>query len=216
MRGIHLIWAAAASFLQPTLAELLGPVDTTSGRVEAVPGKNAGNVSAFLGIPFAQPPTGPRRWLRPAPYIKKSGEETAVANKKQHVRDCPGSIALPGAAAPLPGDPEDCLYLSVWAPPTGTTPKAVLIWIYGGAFVGGSHAAPVTDGSRLAAQQDVIVVAGNYRLTLFGYPGSKELPDQNAGLLDQRLVVEWARDNIANFGGDPNKMVLVRRSLLAI
>jgi cholinesterase len=213
MRGNCLLPALLA-VLQPTLArvasvKVASPVDTTSGKVEAVPGKHAAEVSAYLGIPFALPPTGERRWLKPQPF--KGDKSDKIVNAKQHIRDCPGSISLPGAT-PKPGDPEDCLYLSVWAPErkAGDAPKAVLIWIYGGAFVGGSHASSVTDGSKLAAAQDVVVVAGNYRLALFGYPGSKELPDQNAGLLDQRLVVEWARDNIANFGGDPNKMIMVR------
>jgi cholinesterase len=118
-------------------------------------------------------------------------------------------LSLPGMTAREPT--EDCLYLSVWAPAKtpADTPKAVLVWIYGGGFVGGSTSMAMTDGSLLAKNQDVIVVAGNYRLSVFGFPGGPGLPDQNVGLLDQRAVVEWTRDNIAAFGGDPNKIVIV-------
>jgi cholinesterase len=101
--------------------------------------------------------------------------------------------------------------LSVWAKPykEGDTLKPVMVWIYGGAFVGGSAGMDLTDGSLLASRQNVIVVAMNYRLSVMGFPGAPGLPDQNLGILDQRMAVEWVRNNSRSFGGDPNQIVLV-------
>jgi cholinesterase len=97
---------------------------------------------------------------------------------------------------------EDCLSLNIWTKPqSGEKAKAVLLWIYGGAFSVGSTNAPYYNGARLADEEDVIVASVNYRVNIFGFPNAPGLPDQNVALLDQRLAVEWLRDNIAAFGG---------------
>ncbi|KAL9016369.1 MAG: hypothetical protein Q9185_006288 [Variospora sp. 1 TL-2023] len=107
---------------------------------------------------------------------------------------------------------EDCLKLNVWTKPTqGEKKKAVLFWLYGGGFTKGTTNTFLYDGEFLADTQDVIVVSANYRVSLFGFPGLPGL-DQNVGLLDQRLAVEWVRDNIAAFGGDPNRITLFGQS----
>jgi carboxylesterase type B len=198
----------ASVLLAPTLAAVFayqigGPVSTTSGLVTGTAGRNAQDVSAYLGIPFALPPVAARRWAAPERF-----KSDKAINATKFGADCPGTLTL-GAGGP---PNEDCLSLSVWVPPraAGDAPKAVMVWIYGGAFVGGSSAMSMTDGSSLAKNQDVIVVAINYRLAILGFPGAPGLADQNLGLLDQRAAVEWTRDNIAGFGGDPNKIVLVR------
>ncbi|KAL8716533.1 MAG: hypothetical protein Q9225_006145 [Loekoesia sp. 1 TL-2023] len=103
---------------------------------------------------------------------------------------------------------EDCLKLNIWTKPIeGEKKKAVLIWLYGGGFTKGTTNTFLYDGEFLADTQDVIVVSANYRVSLFGFPGLPGL-DQNVGLLDQRLAVEWVRDNIAAFGGDPSRITL--------
>lgn len=97
---------------------------------------------------------------------------------------------------------EDCLSINVWTKPqSGEKAKAVLLWIYGGAFSVGSTNAPYYNGARLADEEDVIVASVNYRVNIFGFPNAPGLPNQNLALLDQRLAVEWLRDNIAAFGG---------------
>ncbi|QGZ94894.1 carboxylesterase/lipase family protein [Terricaulis silvestris] len=100
---------------------------------------------------------------------------------------------------------EDCLFLNVWTPAlSGSRPVA--LYIHGGAYNTGSGSSPVTDGARLAAYGDVVVVTLNHRLNAFGYAylAGHGFPDSgNAGQLDLILALEWVRDNIANFGGDP-------------
>jgi carboxylesterase type B len=201
MRGPLLAAAGLVS-----LAHAAAPVRTTSGTLSGVPGKNAAGTTAYLGIPFARPPVGALRFRAP---VRLQAPDTA-RNASKYGQDCPGTINLGGAGPGVPGITDDCLYLNVWAPPraSGAPAKAVLVWLYGGGFVGGGTSQGY-DASLLASSQDVVVVTTNYRLTIFGYPGSPEVPDKNPGLLDQRMAVEWTRDNIAAFGGDPKKIVLV-------
>ncbi|TID22676.1 hypothetical protein E2P81_ATG01804 [Venturia nashicola] len=182
-------------------------------------------VSEYLGIPYAQPPVGPLRW-RPAEPYKASPGTPLVANKFSP--DCPANVAGFSNATSLNsvkgvvlaslgqyGDQydEDCLSINVWTKPQDGGPvKAVLVWIYGGGFALGSTASPSYNGARLAAQEDVVVVSMNYRLNIFGFPSAPGLLDQNLGLLDQRLAIEWIRDNIVAFGGDPKRITLFGES----
>ena len=192
--------------------EVGASVKTTSGILTGTMGTNSPDVSAYLGIPFAIPPVGSRRWTAPERFSNPDDSVNATAFRS----DCKGTIAFDVLSAVDPQ--EDCLYLNVWVPPKGldTAPKPVMVWIYGGAFVGGSAALLFTEGSLLAKQGDVIVVAMNYRLSIMGFPGAPDLPDQNLGLLDQRAAVEWTRDNIAAFGGDPDKITLVSKMSLGL
>jgi cholinesterase len=123
---------------------------------------------------------------------------------------------------------EDCLTLNVWSKPqTGEKAKAVLVWIFGGGFATGNSANPIYNGEFIADNEDVVVVSlkydqprritsmpllifGSYRLGIFGFPGITGIDglEQNAGLLDQRTAVEWVRDNIAAFGGDPKRITI--------
>jgi cholinesterase len=108
---------------------------------------------------------------------------------------------------------EDCLFLNVFTKPqVGEKNKAVMVWFYGGGFSMGDSATPLYIGSKLAATQDVVVVTINYRMNVFGFPGAPTLPDQNLGILDQRLAVEWVRDNIVGFGGDPKRITIFGES----
>lgn len=108
---------------------------------------------------------------------------------------------------------EDCLYLNIWTrPQNGARKKAVMVWIYGGGFAAGDTATALYNGQFLAANEDVVVASMNYRINIFGFPGAPFLPDQNLGLLDQRLAIEWLRDNVERFGGDPNRITLFGES----
>ncbi|KAE8140303.1 Alpha/Beta hydrolase protein [Aspergillus pseudotamarii] len=107
---------------------------------------------------------------------------------------------------------EDCLTLNVWTKPqTGEKKKAVLVWIYGGAYVSGSSNQPGYRGQFIADQTDVIVVSMNYRVNIFGFPGDPASP-ANLGLRDVRLALEWIRDNIAQFGGDTARITIFGQS----
>jgi carboxylesterase type B len=106
---------------------------------------------------------------------------------------------------------EDCLKLNIWTKPqTGEAKKAVLLWVYGGSFLQGATNNSIYSGQFLADKQDVVVVNFNYRTNIFGFPGAPNVG--NLGLLDQRMAVQWVRDNIASFGGDPTRITLFGQS----
>ncbi|NEY32728.1 carboxylesterase family protein [Streptomyces sp. PRKS01-65] len=187
-------------------------VPTTAGRIR---GRREGEVSAFLGIPYAAPPFGPRRLRPPAAPQPWTGVRDALAPG----RSAPQPGYLPAMAGLLEeaADPgEDCLNLNVWTPAPGRTGGRlpVMVWIHGGAFRNGSGSLPSYDGARLAAA-GVVCVTLNYRL---GAEGFLLLDDgtANLGLLDQIAALEWVRDNIAGFGGDPDNVTLFGQSAGAI
>ncbi len=186
-------------------------IETAGGRVAGrrvgVP-INRGSVDRFLGIPYAAPPTGARRWRAPEPVVPWRGVRDA---------DTFGPAAPQGAALPtrLPGfaladTDEDCLTLNVWTPGT-TGRRAVLVWLPGGAYTSGGPGQPVYDGARLAAEQDVVVVTVAYRLGALGFLALPDA-DANCGLRDQRAAVEWVREHATAFGGDPDRITLVGES----
>jgi len=106
---------------------------------------------------------------------------------------------------------EDCLNLNIWTKP-GRKNAPVLVWIYGGAWLLGSANIPLYDGTIFAANNDVVIVSMNYRTNVFGFPNSPGAKTENLGILDQRLALEWVRDNIEYFGGDPHKVVIFGQS----
>ncbi|KAK2601881.1 hypothetical protein QQS21_004568 [Conoideocrella luteorostrata] len=184
------------------------------------PFSSAGNVAQFLGVRFAQPPV---RFAPPQPAQPWSG----VYDASRYKPTCIQQFSYPEDARnnaikwfntppPPGGESEDCLFLNVYAPGDASVGdnKAVMVWFYGGGFVFGSGAIPSYDGSSLAANQDVIVVTFNYRTNVFGFPGSPEIPktQQNLGLLDQRLALDWVQRNIAAFGGDPQRVTIFGQS----
>lgn len=125
----------------------------------------------------------------------------------------PMSITSSRTWARVFDDPqEDCLFVNVWPKPqVGEAKKPVLIWIYGGGFNTGGTNSSAYSGQFWADTEDVVFVNFNYRLSIFGFPGAPGL-EQNAGLLDQRMAIEWVRDNIAGFGGDPSRITIFGQS----
>jgi len=187
-------------------------VPTTAGQVR---GRRTGEVTVFAGIPYAAPPFGPRRLRPPEPPEPWAGVRDAFA----HGPAAPQPGYLPAMAALLgeAGEQgEDCLRVNVWTPAPGRTGGRlpVMVWIHGGAFRNGSGSLPAYDGARLAAE-GVVCVTLNYRL---GAEGFLLLPDgtANLGLLDQIAALEWVRDNIAGFGGDPDDVTVFGQSAGAI
>jgi para-nitrobenzyl esterase len=125
--------------------------------------------------------------------------------------------SAPQRASALPTS-EDCLYLNVWTPEADAKARRpVMVYIHGGAYSGGSGSDPRTDGAKLSAQGDVVVVTLNHRLNAFGYLYLAELSDRfadsgNAGQLDLILALQWVRDNIEGFGGDASKVMVFGQS----
>ena len=172
-----------------------------------VQGLNNNGVSEYLGIPYAQPPVGDLRWQPPQPYPPW----TQTLNATQFGPTCAQITTLGVFAGPANSN-ENCLYLNVFTPQSaapGTLP--VLVWIHGGGNVDGES--NDYDGSKLASQGNTVVVTLNYRLGLLGWLANPALdseghPFANYGLLDQQLVLKWVQNNIASFGGDPNRVAL--------
>ncbi|TVY84374.1 Cholinesterase [Lachnellula suecica] len=202
-------------------------VQTSSGQVTGHAAFPNVGVSEYLGIPFAVPPVDDLRWTAPVKY-----NGTSDINGTTFGFSCPAAPQVTPSLEKLAatnvtssglqileqlgqiGDKfsEDCLTLNVWTKPqVGEAKKAVLVWIYGGAFTTGSSDNLGYNGQNIAEQEDVVLVSFNYRLGVLGFPGSPN-GTQNLGLLDQRLAVEWVRDNVASFGGDPSRITLFGQS----
>ncbi len=181
-------------------------VETTYGPVRGI---DDGTAMAWKGIRYAAPPLGGLRFRAPQP--PQPWTEPVDADAFGTV--CP-QPPVPNFPMNLGARPdEDCLRLNVWAP-SGTAPgaaKPVMVWVHGGAYVLGSGSQPYYNGRRLASGGDVVVVTLNYRLGVFGFldvPGF----DSNVGLRDVLAALRWVRDNIAAFGGDPDRVTLFGES----
>ncbi|MFG2745103.1 carboxylesterase/lipase family protein [Streptomyces chartreusis] len=171
----------------------------------ALRGTSDGVVSVFRGIPYAQPLTGSRRFAAPVPGAQWDGTRDAVEFGP------PVSQFVPGQGPVPVNEDEDgvgALTLNVWTPDPGAAGLPVLFWIHGGAYMLGTGADPGSDGSRLAAQNGVVVVSINYRLGAEGFARLEGAPD-NRGLLDQISALTWVRRNIAVFGGDPDQVTVL-------
>jgi para-nitrobenzyl esterase len=171
-------------------------------------GRRAGDVAMFLGVPYAAPPFGAGRLrppLPPAPWdgVRPAAEFGPTVPKADYV-----AMYVPlFPEVTIPGD--ECLNLNIWAPADGQG-LPVLVWIHGGAFTNGSNSVPEYDGTAWA-RDGVVFVSVNYRLAAEGflYTGDE---GANLGLLDQVAALEWVRDNIAVFGGDPGRVTVAGES----
>jgi para-nitrobenzyl esterase len=191
----------------------LGPVAATAnGRLE---GTERNGVIRFAGVPFAAPPVGPLRFRPPRPAADWEGVRPATSFGDISLQG-PSMIEAAFGAQPEPAS-EDCLYLNVYTPALDGRARPVMVWIHGGAFVMGSGSSPLYDGSTFVQRGDVVVVTLNYRLAELGFSYLEHLdPDYagsaNCGILDQVAALEWVRDNIGAFGGDPDKVTIFGES----
>ncbi|KAL4762135.1 Alpha/Beta hydrolase protein [Aspergillus foveolatus] len=226
---LSLLPVAASATAVPT--HLQTPSDlivaTSSGIVHGIYNDTAHRVRAFLGIPYAEPATGDLRFAPPQPRAPSQHPINAAS----FGAPCPQvynydneSIwsVLPYRIWNAEDMSEECLFVNIWTPAehqtkkstTGRKGKAVMLFIHGGGFGEGAGSVGFYDGVDLASNGDVVVVTFNYRLNVFGYPNAPglDLAEQNPGLLDQRLAVQWVHQNIANFGGDPDRILLFGQS----
>ncbi|MFI4935940.1 MAG: carboxylesterase/lipase family protein, partial [Caulobacterales bacterium] len=194
-------------------------VSTTNGPVR---GYREGGLEIFKGLRYAAPPLGALRFkppTRPAPWTEVA-DAVGLGAPAIQVGTAPGETTGGKSAGdpPAPGQPgtdEDCLFINVWTPGlTGKRP--VMVWLHGGGFANGSGGAAMYDGAALSRRGDVVSVTVNHRLNVFGYLHLGELGGHpssgQAGMLDIVLVLEWVRDNIAAFGGDPGNVTIFGES----
>lgn len=192
--------------------ELTLQVDTQCGTIEGV---QMDSVKAFLGIPFAEAPVGNLRWKEPQPKQPWEGVlSTKVFANDPMQPDVFGDMNFRGASRS-----EDCLYLNVWTSAQYTDEALpVLIYFNGGGLMAGSGSEPRYDGAAIA-RKGVIGVTANYREGVFGFIAHPELTAEasyhgsgNYGFLDQVAAIKWVKDNIAAFGGDPERINIVGES----
>ena len=212
---------AASSFSWPALAQG-DPVvaETTYGRVR---GTEVSGIKIFKGIPYGATTTGQNRFMPPVAPAKWSGVRDALAYGSSAPQSEPGArraaSAIAVAAAGLPAESEDCLVLNVWTPAVRDNRKRpVMFWCHGGGFATGSGSSPVTEGLNLARRGDVVVVTINHRLNVLGFTSLEEAggpefaTSGDVGMLDIVAALRWVRDNIAEFGGDPNTVMIFGQS----
>ncbi|WP_296816747.1 carboxylesterase family protein [Brevundimonas sp.] len=182
-------------------------------------GVSQGDVNAFRGIPYAQPPVGWRRWRPPAELPRWSGvRDAADFGPACHQPTARGTSIYAGEA---PEMSEDCLSLNIWAPDDAEG-LPVFVWIHGGALTTGASSEAMYDGAALA-REGLVVVSINYRLGVLGYLAHPELSSEssrnisgNYGLQDQIAALRWVERNIAAFGGDPGQVTIAGESAGAL
>jgi para-nitrobenzyl esterase len=190
-------------------------VSTTNGKVR---GLALDKVQAFRGVPYGAPTSGSARFMPPA----KPQTWTNVRDAFELGHRAPQAPAglIPEVAAVDRSEPmgEDCLVLNVWTPNPDGQKRPVMVWLHGGGFSTGSSGFTIYNGANLARKHDVVVVGINHRLNVFGFlyfadiGGEKFANASNVGMLDIIAALQWVRDNIGNFGGDPGNVTIFGQS----
>ena len=211
--GTIAMWAISAHGQMPKVIDPV-VVETESGQLS---GEHRGDVNIFRGVPYAAPPIGALRWRSPQPVADWPGVRAATA----HEPACTQPVDVDTTVANFGGvngaQSEDCLYLTIHAP-TDTHDAPVIVWFHGGAFFLGSGSLGSYDGTA-NARQGVITVGVNYRLGAlanFIHPAldaeDHHEPRGNYALQDSVAALEWVRDNIAAFGGNPDNVTIAGQS----
>jgi para-nitrobenzyl esterase len=199
---------AALTCSAPAQAAIPEPVKVKSGLITGTPGRDA-SVTIYKGIPYAAPPIGALRWRTPQPAAPWQG----VRKADTFGNPCPQARGKTIVGA------EDCLFLNVWTGAASSTERRpVLVWSYMDGFLGNDSANPLWEGEGLA-RKGVIVVTVNYRPGVMGFLATPELSKESGhnasgayGILDQIAALQWVHDNIAAFGGDPDKVTIAGQS----
>jgi len=191
------------------------PTPTITAPFGKIIGQNAPldpTVHEYLGIQYGHPPTGSRRFA--PPVRARVSKHTAPIVATRFGNACPqipvdlGDTPVNATGSPLG---EDCLNLNIWTKP-GREGAPVMVWLHGGGFQFGAGSFALYDGTHFTANNPVVIVSINYRLSVFGFPNAPGVKHENLGILDQRLALEWIRENIEAFGGDPKRITLFGES----
>lgn len=194
--------------------------ETAYGKIR---GTEVDGIKVFKGVPYGATTAGTNRFMPPQPPARWTGVRDTLIWGPSAPQTEPGvkrqASAIAVAAAGLPAESEDCLVLNVWTPAiNGGRKRPVMFWCHGGGFATGSGSSPVTDGANLARRGDVVVVSINHRLNVLGFTsladvgGSEFASSGDVGMLDVVQALTWVRDNIAQFGGDPDTVMVFGQS----
>jgi len=187
-------------------------VDTTAGPIRGQ--VLDGGIHAFKGVSYGADTDGPNRFRPPQP----PEPWTEVRDAHELGPSCPQPAARPGGWMGETHESEDCLVLNVWSSGLDGAARPVMVWLHGGGYAIGSGSWPLYDGANLARRGDVVVVTLNHRLGALGFARFAELlgdefaTSGNNGMLDIVQALEWVRDNIARFGGDPSNVTIFGES----
>jgi para-nitrobenzyl esterase len=196
--------------------------ETAFGKIRGV---DHDGIRIFKGIPYGASTSGSNRFMPPAEPADWSGVRDALAYGHSAPQRDPASPPAGGltiSGENLPPEGEDCLVLNIWTPAVGASgnsgkKRPVMFWCHGGGFATGSGSSPDNDGTNLARRGDVVVVTINHRLNVLGFADLSALSDSfaasgDAGMLDIVQALKWVRDNISQFGGDPNTVTIFGQS----
>jgi para-nitrobenzyl esterase len=191
-------------------------VQTTAGQVRGVV---QDKVHAFKGVPYGASTAGGGRFMPPAKPQPWNGARDALTLGPRAPQIFGGEPAEVAATDPREALGEDCLCLNIWTPsPWDGRRRPVMVWLHGGGFSSGSGGYSMYDGKELARKHDAVAISVNHRLNVFGFlylaeiGGAKYADASNVGMLDIVAALEWVRDNVAAFGGDPGNVTIFGQS----
>jgi para-nitrobenzyl esterase len=190
-------------------------VETASGKIR---GGVVNKIYAFRGVPYGASTAGEGRFMppsKPQPWTGVRDTTELGIRSPQLPGGEPPEVLVMDRREPMG---EDCLMLNVWTPGVRGGKRPVILWLHGGGYATGSAGFIMYDGANFARKQDAVFVGVNHRLNVFGYlylaglGGAKYAQSANIGQMDIIAALEWVRDNIARFGGDPNNVTICGQS----
>lgn len=220
LKHASVLMAASQGVLRNAWGADFVVTETSFGKIRGV---DTEGIKVFKGVPYGANTAGKNRFMPPTDPAKWTGVRDTLEFGRSAPQSDPGARRaqsdLAVAAAGLPVESEDCLVLNIWTPAVNDGRKRpVMLWCHGGGFSTGSGSSPVTDGGNLARRGDVVVVTINHRLNVLGFTclaefgGAEFAQSGDLGMLDIVHALKWVRENIAQFGGDPNTVMVFGQS----